>query len=202
MRDGTPIGVFVLVRSAIKPFSQPEIDLVTTFSDQAVIAIENVRLFEEVQARTKELGESLEQQTATSEVLQVISSSPGELEPVFNAMLENATRVCGAQFGTMNLYEGEIVKQVALYNVPPAFVVSPGAMRFKPHPKSGLGTVVRTKQLVHIDDVKTQIPYLEGDPAVVALADLAGARSLVSRSRRRRRRSRCAAAPARSDGGP
>ena len=101
------------------------------------------------------LAEALEQQRATSNVLEVISATPGELEPVFNAMLENATRVCGAQFGTMNLYEGEIVKQVALYNVPRAFAEALGDMRFKPHPKSGLGTVVRTKQLVHIDDVKT-----------------------------------------------
>ena len=179
MRDGTPIGVFALVRSAIKPFSQPEIDLVTTFSDQAVIAIENVRLFEEVQARTKELGELLEQQTATSNVLEVISAAPGELERVFNAMLENATRVCGAQFGTMNLYEGELVKQVAHYNVPRAFAESVDITGFKPHPNSGLGTVARTKQLVHIDDLRTQAPYLEGNPAVVALADLAGARTLV-----------------------
>ena len=90
----------------MRPFTDKQIELVTTFADQAVIAIENVRLFDEVQARTRELTESLEQQTATSEVLQVISSSPGELEPVFQAMLENATRICEAKFGVLFRFEG------------------------------------------------------------------------------------------------
>jgi hypothetical protein len=145
-----------------------------------VIAIENVRLFDEVQARTKELTESLEQQTATSEVLQVISRSPGELEPVFQKMLESATRVCGAAFGTMNLYEGDTFRAVALHNVPQAFVEARATLTpFRPHPESGLGYVARTRQVAHINDVRTQASYLEGNPAVVAVADLAGARTLL-----------------------
>ena len=94
-------------RTEVKPFTDKQIELVTTFADQAVIAIENVRLFDEVQARTQELSDSLEQQTATSEVLQIISSSPGALEPVFEAMLANATRICEAKFGVLFQSEGD-----------------------------------------------------------------------------------------------
>jgi GAF domain-containing protein len=114
LREGIPIGVLFSTRAAIHPFTQKHIDLVETFADQAVIAIENVRLFDEVQARTHELSESLEQQTATSEVLQVISSSPGELEPVFETMLENATRICEAKFGSLVLFEGNTYRRAPL----------------------------------------------------------------------------------------
>src|SRR5262249_25142081 len=106
LREGTPIGVISLLRSSVRPFSDKQIELVETFADQAVIAIENVRLFDEVQARTDELSESLQQQTATSEVLRVISSSPGELEPVFQSMLMNAARICEAKFASLYLYDG------------------------------------------------------------------------------------------------
>src|SRR5262249_3813352 len=99
LREGTPIGVIVLSRKTVRPFTDKQIELLGTFADQAVIAIENVRLFEAEQQRTRELGESLEQQTATSEVLSVISSSPGDLKPVFDTMLENALRICEAKFG-------------------------------------------------------------------------------------------------------
>src|SRR5262245_66179277 len=85
LREGLPIGLLAMHRAAVRPFTQKQIELVETFADQAVIAIENVRLFDEVQARTSELSESLEQQTATSEVLRVIASSPAELAPVFEA---------------------------------------------------------------------------------------------------------------------
>ncbi len=104
LREGTPIGVIVLAREEVRPFTEKQIELVTTFADQAVIAIENVRLFDEVQQRTADLSESLEQQTATSDVLQVISSSPGELEPVFQSMMDNATRICSAEFGILYRY--------------------------------------------------------------------------------------------------
>src|SRR4029077_20078540 len=177
LREGTPIGVFGLSRRSVRPFSNKQMTLLTTFADQAVIAIENARLFEEVQARTRDLAESLEQQTATSEVLQVISSSPGGLEPVFQKMLENATRVCGANFGQMNLYEEGSFRPVAFYNMPAAYTASWARTSFQPHPQSGLGTVARTHQVVHVEDIRTLPPYLEGNPSVVALADLAGART-------------------------
>src|SRR5262249_4566914 len=114
------LGVILTYRLEVRPFTQKQIELVETFADQAVIAIENVRLFDEVQARTPEVTEALERQTATSEVLQVISSSPGELAPVFEAMLANATRLCEASFGTLALYEGEAFRLVAMHNAPPA----------------------------------------------------------------------------------
>jgi two-component system, NtrC family, sensor kinase len=116
LREGAPIGVLILTRDRVNPFTDKQIELAQTFADQAVIAIENARLFEQVQARTKELSESLEQQTATSEVLEVISSSPGALEPVFKKMLENAVRVCNANYGTMLLYEDAVFRHVALHN--------------------------------------------------------------------------------------
>ena len=132
-----------------------------------------------VEQRTAELTESLEQQTATSEVLETISSSAGDLEPVFNKMLENATRICGARFGTMTLYEGGGFRTVALYNAPKAYADTQLYKVIRPHPESGLSAVEKTHQTVHIDDIRTQPPYIEGNPNVRALADLAGARTLV-----------------------
>ncbi len=100
-REGIPIGAIVLTRCTVRPFTEKQIELVTTFADQAVIAIENVRLFDEVQARTRDLSEALEQQTATSDVLRVISTTPGELQPVFETLLANARRICQAKFGML-----------------------------------------------------------------------------------------------------
>ena len=117
----------MLTRRTVRPFTDKQIELVTTFADQAVIAIENVRLFDEVQARTRELSEALEQQTATSEVLQVISSSPGELEPVFEAMLANATRLCEAKFGILQSLRRRGLPQRR------AYMASPEALHARLH---------------------------------------------------------------------
>jgi signal transduction histidine kinase len=132
-----------------------------------------------VEQRTAELSETLQQQTATSEVLEIISSSAGELDPVFLKMLENATRICGAKFGTMTLYDEGGFRTVALYNAPQAYADTQLYKLIRPHRESGLGTVERTHQTVHIADIRTQPPYIEGNPHVRALADLAGARTLV-----------------------
>jgi signal transduction histidine kinase len=132
-----------------------------------------------VEQRTSELRETLQQQTATSEVLETISSSTGDLEPVFQKMLENATRICGAKFGTMTLYENGGFRTVALYNAPQAYVDTQLYKLIRPHPEGGLGTVERTHEAVHIDDIRTQAPYIEGNPNVRALSDVAGARTLV-----------------------
>jgi GAF domain-containing protein len=101
LREGSPIGAILIRRMEVRPFSDKQVAMLETFADQAVIAIENARLFEAEQQRTRELSEALEQQTATSEVLQVISGSPGDLQPVFNTMLENALRICEAKFGVL-----------------------------------------------------------------------------------------------------
>ncbi|WP_091881203.1 GAF domain-containing protein [Bradyrhizobium sp. Rc2d] len=172
LREGESMGAIVLRRTEVRPFGEKQIALLQTFADQAVIAIGNARLFEQ-------LNESLERQTATSEVLEIISASSGALTPVFHKMLENATRICGAGFGTMNLYEEGGFRTVALHNAPSAYVETRLHQNIRPHPASGLGTVEKTHQTVHIDDIRTQPPYVEGNPNVRALADLAGARTLV-----------------------
>lgn len=132
-----------------------------------------------VEVRTAELRESLEQQTATSEVLQVISSSPGELTPVFHKLLENTTRVCGASFGIMNLWDGESFTIAADYNVPPAFASSRRDVAIRPHPESALAAVVRTNQVVHVHDVQNTSAYIAGGPSIRGISDVAGARTIV-----------------------
>jgi two-component system, NtrC family, sensor kinase len=179
LREGNPIGVIILLRRTMQPFTARQIELVKTFADQAVIAIENVRLFEAEQQRARELTESLQQQTATADVLRIISSSPGELEPVFQAILENSTRICQAHFGTLNLYDGNAFRNVALHNPPPQFAARRFGEVIRPHPESGLAQLARTREIVHIGDIRTGQPYLKGDGAVVALADLAGARTVL-----------------------
>jgi len=180
LRDGTTIGVFALVRNEVNPFTEKQIELVTTFADQAVIAIENARLFEAEQQRTHELTESLEQQTATSEVLQVISSSPGDLQPVFASILANATRICQAKFGILVLPDGDAFRVVATHNAPEAFV----DMRrrepvFHPGPLTPVTRVAAMKQLLHIPDLAEDVAYKEHDPTVTRFVDSAGVRTLL-----------------------
>jgi GAF domain-containing protein len=179
LRGDETLGVFTLAHREVKPFTEKQVELITTFADQAVIAIENVRLFEDLQMRTRDLAESLEQQTATSEVLGAISSSLEDLAPLFQKVLENAVRVCGAKFGVLNLYDGERYETVAGYNVPREYAETQLNKPFVPHPKGGQRIVAQTHRPVHIEDVRTQPPYLEGDPAAVGFSDLAGARTMA-----------------------
>jgi GAF domain-containing protein len=179
LREGEPIGVIVLGRSRVQPFTEKQIELVTTFADQAVIAIENTRLFEEVRARTKELTESLEQQTATSEVLGVISSSPGELQPVFEAMLANATRLCEARFGALSLCDGEMFRNVATHNMPPAFAELRKREPFRPAAGSAHARVVATKEVIHLADAREDLAFSARDSGAVAAVELGGARTVV-----------------------
>ena len=180
LREGVIVGILVVIRTEPRAFSQKQIELLETFADQAVIAIENVRLFDEVQARTRELSKSLEQQTATSEVLQVISSSPGELEPVFNAMLENATRICHAEFGTLYLRETDAFRAVAIHNAPPAYVQARKRALVRPPPDSALGQVVATHQVAQIDDITKTKSYVERDPYIISAVELGGYRTIAA----------------------
>jgi len=175
LRENELIGFFSLIRQQIKPFTDKQIELVTNFAAQAVIAIENARLLNELRQRTTDLTEALEQQTATSEVLKVISGSPSDLRPVFEAMLDNATRICQASLGTMTLYENGGFRHVALHGAPAAYeelrarepVIVPKAAQ-------GLGRLASTKQVVHIADSLSEPPEARG-----GLAQLAAARTLL-----------------------
>ena len=179
LRDNQVIGAFSLARPEVKPFSERQIELVKTYADQAVIAIQNVRLFNELQARTRDLQESLQQQTATSEVLQIISTSPGDLAPVFDKMLENAVRVCGAEFGSMLLLEDGLVRQVARYNAPPALVAARGDGAYPPPPRSVLATAIESKNVAQTADLRTRPTYLNGAKNDVDLVELGGARTVA-----------------------
>src|SRR5262245_38336780 len=172
LREGNPIGVISLVRNSVRSFTDKQIELVTTFADQAVIAIENVRLFDEVQARTSELSEALEQQTATSEVLRVISSSPGQLEPVFQAMLEKAVRVCEAKFGILVLVEGYNLRRVGIHGASPEFLEEHRLNPIIPVAQTPVGRVIETKSAMEVADLAAEY----GNTPIVKLA---GARTML-----------------------
>ena len=175
MRESVPIGVLTLTRTQVRPFTDKQIELFTTFADQAVIAIENVRLFEAEQARTRDLSEALEQQTATSEVLEVISSSPGELEPVFQAMLANAVRICEAKFGVLFRYHGSEFFAAAWVGVPPAYEQDLRRRgSFRPEVGVPLDRLLKTRELIHTADELAE----PNSPSPAA--KFGGARSLIA----------------------
>jgi two-component system, NtrC family, sensor kinase len=159
MRDGVSIGVIVLGRSLVQPFTDKQIELVSTFADQAVIAIENVRLFEAEQQRGRELAESLEQQTATSEVLQAISSSPGELQQVFDTMAESAVRLCQAERAFIFRFDGEFLRPVAYYNVGSELREFVGRNPIPPGRHSISARAALERRTVHIPDVQVDPEY-------------------------------------------
>ncbi len=172
MNHGVLIGYLTSARRETGVLAEHHVQLLRTFADQAVIAIENARLFNETK-------EALEQQTATSEVLQVISSSRGDLDPVFQKMLENACRVCEANFGIMQLWDGGNFNSPAAYNVPPALAALRRNVPIRPHPLSGLYAAMETRRVVHRPDVRETPAYRAGVSHVVEMADVGGARTLV-----------------------
>src|SRR5262245_11413690 len=179
LKDNELIGSIAIYRQEVRPFSKNQIEIVTNLARQAVIAIENTRLLSELRQRTDDLSESLEQQTATSEVLRVISSSPGDLEPVFQTMLANATRLCEANFGSLYLYEGDAFRITAMHNAPPAYeeVRRREPVMDSAHPafQAILGRLAKTQEIVNITDLMA-VPGTERG----ALARFAGARTLVA----------------------
>jgi signal transduction histidine kinase len=178
LKEGVAIGNIQVRRNEVRPFSATQISLLHTFADQAVIAIENTRLFEEVQARTRELTEALEQQTAASEVLEVISRSPGDLEQVFNIMLGSATRICKANFGNMYLRDGELFRLTAAHNTPTRLLEHRKRVPLQ-RPTSVFGRMVSTRTLVHVADLMADPTYAEGEPEVVSGVELGGIRTIL-----------------------
>jgi GAF domain-containing protein len=174
MREGTIVGVFTLQRREPRAFTDKQIELVQNFATQAVIAVENTRLL-------NELHESLQQQTATSEVLKVISSSPGELEPVFNALLANATRICEATFGNLFLREGPVFHPVAIHNEKGYDeYLWRRAIDVRENPGVPLDRLAKTKQVIHVTDLRSDESYIGGNQLFVPLVDVVGARSFVA----------------------
>jgi signal transduction histidine kinase len=180
IKEGRALGTITVRRAEVRPFEEKHIALLSTFADQAAIAIENVRLAKAEQQRTHELSESLEQQTATAEVLRVISSSPGHLAPVFETMLENATRICGANFGNMFLVEGDLFRGVAMHNAPAAYASARSGAPFHPPPESALGRVAATKDIVHVSDLRAEPAYLQRSRFAVEGVELGGIRTLLT----------------------
>jgi GAF domain-containing protein/anti-sigma regulatory factor (Ser/Thr protein kinase) len=180
LREGHALGTILIRRTEVRPFENKHIALLKTFADQAVIAIENARLLNALRQRTDDLTESLEQQTATSEVLKVISSSPGELQPVFKSLLTNAVRLCAAKFGTLWLIEGDRSLAAATHNLPPALAQErPLGSLVNFDESTGTGRVVKTKQILHVADMAQDPAYLAGNPRAVSLVELGGARTVL-----------------------
>jgi adenylate cyclase len=170
LREGEPIGVMALGRRRVEPFAEGQIELLRNFADQAVIAIENTRLLTETR-------EALEQQTATAEVLQVINSSPGDLAPVFDVILEKDTGLCESAFGILATYDGSRIRHAALRNVPAAYAKFMGDEPRIYAPATGPAQAVEQRRVIYSEDLMASDVYLSGDPNRRAVVDLAGART-------------------------
>ena len=174
LRDDVLLGTIAIYRQEVRPFTDKQIELVENFSAQAVIAIENTRLL-------NELRESLQQQTATADVLRVISSSPGELEPIFESILANATRICEGKFSTLYLREADGLRMVATHNAPTAYVEDRKRNLVRPPPDSALGQVLKTHQVAQVADITAVKSYVKGRaPHLIAATKLGGYRTVAA----------------------
>ncbi len=161
-REGAVIGVITTWRREVRPFSERQVDLVKTFADQAVIAIENVRLFQELQVRNRDLTESLEQQTATSEILRVISSSPTDVQPVFDTIVRSAVRLCGGSYGTAHQFDGTLVHLTAHHNCTPEVLEAlQRAFPMPPDRRMMSGRAILTQSVVHVEDLLADPEYVQ-----------------------------------------
>jgi GAF domain-containing protein len=175
LREDTLVGVIILARTSVAPFTEKQIELVTTFADQAVIAIENARLFDEVQARTHELTETLEQQTATAEILRVISISPTDAQPVFETIVRNAVSLCDTLFANVFRFDGEWLHFVASHNVGPDYVeLLRTKYPMRPDSSQVSGRVLLTKSVVRLEDVLTDPDYDQRFPAAMGWRRMLG----------------------------
>ena len=180
LKDDELVGTITVFHQEVRPFTDKQIELVKNFAAQAVIAIENARLLNELRQRTTDLTEALERQTATSEVLQVISSSPGDLEPVFASMLDNARRICDAPFGVLTLFQDGAFRIAALQNPPAAYAELRGREPvFRPGPSNPLARVAATKRLLHIVDISEDESYRAREPTTVLFVESAGVRTVL-----------------------
>ena len=186
LKEDQLVGAFIVSRQEVRPFTDKQIALVKNFAAQAVIAIENARLLNELRQRTTDLTErsadlteALEQQTATSEVLQVISGSAGDVEPAFATMLEKAVRICDATFGNIYRWDGEALHLVATRNTPPAFAEARSRLTLRPGSTSLVGRMLATKAVVHIADVAASQAYEQRVPETVAAVEVGGVRTIL-----------------------
>jgi class 3 adenylate cyclase/putative methionine-R-sulfoxide reductase with GAF domain len=180
MREGFAIGTIAVRRVEARLFSEKEVELLSNFAAEAVIAIEHARLLTELRQRTADLSESIEQQTATFEVVKVISSSKGKLRPVFRAILENATRICGAKIGILFRFDNGAYTAVATLGVTAEYQEYLERGPIRAGPGTGLGRVAAGEQTVHIIDTQAEQAYADREPLRVATAELGGARSLLN----------------------